>query len=368
MHRFGRRAARGKPESRAFSRGVCGAAGLALLAMAGAQPARAVVIKPIFDSSITRLANAAQIESAFNSVAKQFDRSLASGATVNIQVSWGSVAGQALPGADIGASMDNLFSGFTYSDMKSYLAAASLANPLDKTLATAAKDLPSTDPSRLNNYMIPYAEAKALGLAPPTQTLMDGFIGFKNITSYDFNTLDGTTKGYYDFQAIAAHEIEEVLGRITGLQTTRPQWATPLDAFRYTANGVSSFSYVAQAYFSINRGLTKSGSFNYSGGGDRSDWLTLASSADAQDAYLASGKTLSLGSFDWTALDALGWNAAINPGGYSAIIGGAGPSGAASAVPEPATWALVLVGLGLAGAARRRLRKENAADRWVGGV
>lgn len=348
------------PVARNRANGRLRASAMILLAatVAAAQPARALVIKPIFDSSITSQSDAAQIESAFNSAAAVFDRAFANPATVNIAVSWGSVAGGAIPAGDISTSMDNLSGAYSYAGVVSYLTAASKANPLNTVLATAVSHLPKTDPTRLGQFEIPYAEAKALGMLPAALPMMDGYIGFDSKVAYDFNPAGGITAGDYDFQGLAAHEIEEVLGRITGLQSSGVDWATPFDLYRYAAAGVSSFSYGAHAYFSVNGGQTDLGNFNYSGGGDRSDWLTLSASTDVQDAYVYTGKALTLSATDLQALDALGWGVSRLTGSTPlSTIGALSPTGGAlSAVPEPATWAMMLVGAALIGGRARRRR------------
>ncbi|HEV2363671.1 MAG TPA: NF038122 family metalloprotease [Caulobacteraceae bacterium] len=342
------------------------ATGAALLALLAAHPAGAITIKPKFDSSITRLSNAAQIESAFNAVASHFDTSLKSKAVIYITVSWGSVGGSALPNGDIGASIDNLYDGFTYADVRSYLDAAAAANPLDKTLALAAKDLPSVNPTKKGDFAFSYADAKALGLLPPTQTLPDGFVGFKAISNYAF-TKASMGPGLYDFRAVAAHEIEEVLGRMSALGSGGTSYAMPFDLFRYSSYLHPSFGYDTAAYFSINRGATNLGAFDYSGGGDRGDWGSA--SLDVQDALLSSGKVMSIGAADFTALDALGWDAAVNPGGFSATTLRSGVEGF-SATPEPATWAISICGIALTGAAlrRRRAAKTKAPPAWTDGA
>jgi hypothetical protein len=345
---------------------LCAGAMILLAATAAAaQPARAMDIKPVFDSSITSLSDAAQIESAFNTAAGVFDRAFANPATVNITVSWGSVAGEAIPAGDVSASMDNLSGAYSYAGVVSYLTAASKANPSDTVLASAVSHLPKSDPTKLGQFEIPYAEAKALGILPGAFPMMDGYIGFDSKVAYDFNPVGGITAGDYDFEGLAAHEIEEVLGRITGLQSSGVSWATPFDLDRYAATGVSSFTYGGKAYFSVNGGLTDLGNFNYTGGGDRSDWLTLGSSTDVQDAYVSTGKALTLTGNDLEALDALGW-------GVSKVIGStplatvttfSPPGGALSAVPEPATWAMMIAGAALIGASARRRRWGASARR-----
>src|SRR2546423_12324119 len=93
--------------------------GLAVAAAAAlaASPASAMVIKPIFDSSITSLTNAATIENAFQQAASFYSNSFADNVTVNVGVSWGKVGGQALPSNAVGASMDSLYGYFSYNQI-----------------------------------------------------------------------------------------------------------------------------------------------------------------------------------------------------------------------------------------------------------
>ena len=352
-----RTAVRGERGAYGSASGLPGLASAALLFLAAAAPARALVIVPVFDSSITSLANAATVESAFNAAAAVFDRSFSNPATIRINVSWGSVGGRAIPTGDIGASLSNLSSGWTYSEVTGYLRAAAASHPSDLSLAAAVAHLSATDPTKTNNFAVPYGEAQALGMLPAKMTLAAGSIGFKAGTIFDFNPVGGISAGAYDFQGLAQHEIDEVLGRITGLHSGAVQFATPFDLFRYAGNGVHNFSYLSSAYFSVNGGLSKLGNFNYSGGGDRSDWLTLATSNDIQNAYFSTGKALSISASDLTALDILGWGSFAT----SQLTGvplsfDSGTSMGNASVPEPAVWAMLLWGFGLVGASARRRR------------
>jgi hypothetical protein len=321
-------------------------------------PAEALTIRPTFDSSITRLSDASTIERAFDQAASQLDRAFANPTTVNITVSWGSIAGMALPAGDIGSSIDNLSGPYGYASVVKYLTAEARANPRDASLASAVAHLPKTDPLKVSMFEVPYAEAKAMGMLPKTLASLDGYIGFSSSAHYDFNPVGGISAGYYDFESVAEHEMEEVLGRSTGLEYANPTWAMPFDLFRYSRPGVASFAYGTKAYFSINGGVTNLGDFNNVGGGDRSDWLSSASVSDLQSAYAATGRAYELSTSDLTALDALGWGGWVSPGGALSP----GPSrlaqiGAAAAVPEPSTWAALIFGTALLGLVLRRRRQ-----------
>ncbi|HEV7384899.1 MAG TPA: NF038122 family metalloprotease [Phenylobacterium sp.] len=338
-----------------------GACAMALVA-ATAAPSHALTIIPHFDTSITSLSNAAAIQSAFNAVAHDYAISFNNPATVNVNVSWGSVAGQALPSNAVGASVSNLYGYFSYGQIRNDLTSFSAANPSDTSLATAVKYLPQTTPAGPTRYVVPSAEAKALGLISPTQNSLDGSIGFAGSTSgYDFSPANGVTAGAYDFQAVAAHELAEVLGRISGISSTSPVWRTPFDLYRYSAPGVLDYGYNDAAYFSINGGLTDLKDFNNSSsGGDRGDWATLTSIYDVSNAFISTGHPYNLTAVDLTALDVLGWGG-TNLGNTGVGAPGRTAFSLITGVPEPSQWALMLVGFGLTGAALRRRRALRQA-------
>lgn len=345
---------------------ACAAATVAATsALAAASPASALVIVPTFDASVTRLTNASAVESAFRAVANDYASAFSNAATINIGVSWGAVAGQALPSNAVGASSDNLYGYFSYGQVRNDLVASSRGNPSDTALTSAVKYLPSTTPAGPANFVIPSAEAKALGLIAANSGSVDGYIGFAGASSgYDFNPADGVTAGTYDFEAVAAHEIAEVLGRIGGVDNPNVPWRTPYDLYRYSAPGIIDYGYNDAAYFSINGGSTSLKAFNNSAsGGDRTDWLTNGSSYDVSNAFISTGQAYNLTAVDLTSLDVLGYGGS-NLGDTASGTPGLRAFGLVSgpdAVPEPTTWTLMIAGFGIAGAALRRRRTAIAA-------
>lgn len=324
---------------------------LAASTLLTAGPAAAsFIINPVYDSSITSLSNASTVMGAFNTVASDFAKSFTSNVTINVGVSWGSVGGYALPSTAVGASTEGLYGYFSYSQIRSYLTNASKSTPSDTALATAVANLPRGAPSGVSQYVVPSAEAKVLGIISATKSSLDGSIGFAgNSSGYDFNPADGITAGTYDFQAVAAHELDEVLGRISGLSSTSPTYRTVFDLFRYSAPGVLGFGYNDSAYFSIDGGRTSLNQFNVSSyGGDRGDWLTTSTSSDIQDAFISTGQSKNLTAVDLTGLDVLGYGG-TNLGDTSA----SSPTTVAFSlidqmpqdVPEPASLAVLVLGL-----------------------
>lgn len=335
--------------------------------LVSADPAAAMVINPLFDSSITSSAYASQIETAFNTVASSFDSALASPITVNVGVSWGSVAGQSLPATAVGASSDNAYGYYSYSQIKTALSNTAARNPADTALKAAVASLSLSAPAGTGSYLVASSEAKALGLIPASYGAVDGYIGFAGSASgYTFNPAKGVAAGTYDFEAVAAHEIEEVLGRISGITSSAtPTFRTPLDLFRYTSAGVLSDAYTPLAYFSVNGGTTSLGYFNNSTyGGDRSDWLTAgvtnsgadashAVASDIQDAFISTGQTANLTAADLTVLDVLGYggsNLGDTAIGTPTLIA----VSLDQSVPEPASAAVLLSALAMLTLAVRR--------------
>jgi len=345
---------------RSYAFGAC-----ALFFAASSTPASAFVIRPVYDSSVTSLAYSAQIQNAFNTVAADYSKSFTSPVTVNVGVSWGKVANTALPSNAVGASQNNLYGYFNYSQVKSYLSRASQSNPSDTSLATALRYMPATITSGPTNFAITSANAKALGIISGTQTAMDAYIGFAGSASNYAFVPSSTTASLFDFQAVAAHELAEVLGRISGVDGG--SWRSPLDLFRYSAPGVLSYDYNAASYFSIDGGVTRLGAFNNSAsGGDRGDWLTSSTTNDVSDAFIAPGQRKNLTAVDLKALDVLGWGGS-NLGNTTASPQTAaftlisGPS-----VPEPSSWMMMVAGFGILGgmlrAGRRAAYRVSFAD------
>ena len=323
--------------------------GIAAAMFAVAAPATALTIVPVFDASLTGQAAAGAIEAAFNTVADDYNRSFSTAATVYIGVSWGKVGAQALPSNAVGASSTNLYGYYTYAQIKALLTTVAAANPADKTLVAALRYLPASAPAGPTNYVVTAAQAKALGLIAPTLAAYDGYIGFAGATSGFGFTPASVTSSQYDFQSVAAHEIAEVLGRISGVGTG--QWRTALDLFRYSAPGALSYAYSAKTYFSVDGGTTRLINFNAAATGDRGDWATSGTTRDAYDAFIGHGQRKNLSAIDLAALDVLGWS------GANAGNTGVTPVGTVfnlTAVPEPASWALMVAGFGLVGAAVRR--------------
>jgi hypothetical protein len=275
-----------------------------LLAFARAFPAQGLTITPTFDSSITGDPNAATIIATINSVIALYEANFSDPITVTITFQE--------TGSGLGAS-SSFFVSRTYSNFRSHL--ASDATTFDDSVALAHLPGGTVNPVNGNTDVnLTTANARAIGFsANPPAGENDGTILLNtSIMNLDRTSIDFSK---YDLFAVAAHEIDEVLGfgsALNGLSNGDPTptgavWT--MDLFRYDQNGSRSFDTAlsTQAYFSIDSTnlLVR---FNQDAGGDFSDWFSSgAHTPRVQDAFATPGATPNPG-IELIGLDVLGYN------------------------------------------------------------
>ncbi len=265
------------------------------------------------------------------------------------------------------------------------------------------------------------ANARALGLAvdgsnqcSTSLANADACITFSNTFNFDFDPTNGLSSGAFDFVAVATHELGHALGFVSGVDTydfvaanrTRDNLNnfrifSVLDLFRYgttidaatgknllqlASNRAARFSIDGVNTFNTGQALASAATFSTgreSGDGQQASHFKDVAAGVRQigilDPTIGANQLGIVTSNDLAAFDAIGYNlgfdilanrgytftsaqifglaglANIGAGtGFSATTGGLN---ALAAVPEPATWAMMLIGFGFAGSMMRRRRQ-----------
>src|SRR5581483_4375115 len=162
---------------------------------------------------------------------------------INIAVGYGEVHGRAMNATALGQS-SFFFSNVTYDQLRAALIEQG---------APGASTLPVNAPAGLS-LNVSTAEAKALGVVAPAGTAIDGWIGISSSASFSFDPNNRAVFGEYDLVGTIEHEISEVMGRTSSLESSRSY--TPLDLFRYDAPGILQGGRGGPSYFSVDGGVT----------------------------------------------------------------------------------------------------------------
>ena len=221
----------------------------------------------------------------------------------------------------LGAS-DATFIPTTYADVRAALTAGAVSAADHSSVA----NLPALDPAGPGGWSLPSAEAKAMGLLAPNDLGSDGTIYFGSGNPYTYDPANRKVVGKYDFIGIALHEISEVMGRNSNVDSI-PAGAAPFDLFRYTARGVLSLDPNAvNVYFSADGGATSLNAFNSDPSGDIMDWAGPA--ADAFNAFGPTNERDDLTPSDITVMDVIGYTPAAFTISTSVLpVGGGSVSG-----------------------------------------
>ena len=348
---------------------------LLALALAAALPASQALTFQFND--VTAGGMRAEQLAAFNAAANIWSSRLSDPVTVYIDISFASLPPHVLGGTNLTSTSAS------YSTVRALLA-ADATSALDAsavahlqagpalTFRATQGDLTTRldNDGSVNNQLlgVTTANAKAMGLAVATDAAHpDAGIQFGSYfdtnNAFSYSRAGGAAPGKYDFISVAEHEIGHALGFVSGVddidycagaanrcQLANPNsattfenaaWYTPLDLFRYSANGVLDLRVGQAAYLSIDGGATAVASMStgqFNGDGYQASHFIFSQLALMRPG-VPSGVAYDLTAEDLAAMDAIGWNT--------------------SPVPEPQTPALMLLGLiGLAGLrARRRARR-----------
>jgi hypothetical protein len=198
--------------------------------------------------------NFANVQTAVNYAANEYQELFANPSTVNIDVTAADLTGQ---GGELGLSGAPFQGYYSYSQIRAALINNVATHP-SANGTSAAASLPVTDPTGGSNFVLGQAEMKALGLAPVVPLYpSDGSVTFTNSVAWTFDPNNRQVAGKYDFIGTAEHEISEVMGRFAVLRSDNGKSYDLSDMYIYTAPGVRYLnSGGANAYFSVDNGVT----------------------------------------------------------------------------------------------------------------
>ncbi len=261
-------------------------------------------INVTYDSSVNSAP--AGFEAGVAAAVQYLESEFTNSVTINIDVGYGEIDGQALASDDLGESL------WSRDVSESYTA---VRNALIAQDAPGSSTLPASSPDQGSLEISP-AEAKALGLLSNNGSI-DGYVGFSsepNIFSYANGTAPPSNEYY--FIGVVEHEITEDMGRVS-LLNEQPHDYSVTDLFRYSSPGVRDLTTGGSgstAYFSIDNGNTDLGSWNNNpSNGDLADWYgnnIPNGGNDAFNDYSPSGVVNVVSQSDITLMRALGWTAA----------------------------------------------------------
>jgi len=234
-----------------------------------------LVIHATFDSSITSNPNAAAIEAMINQAISIYESLFSDPITIEILFRYATTWEDGTP-LSVGTLAGSI-SGFYMIpwDTAGYLLRAD-ARTSNDNLAIAslpvsplsANVVASSANGRAvggNTYTPPYMFADGtLGPGGP----YDGIVTLNSAAQWQFSR--PLSAGNYDAQSVTEHEIDEVMGLGSWLDSDlRPQ-----DVFSWSSPGVRNLTSSGTRYFSIDGGNTNIVNFNQDPSGDFGDWFS----------------------------------------------------------------------------------------------
>jgi len=172
------------------------------------------------------------------------------------------------------------------------------------------------------------ANGRAVGLNTPSVMFADGSLGaggpYDGIITinslYPVQFTRPVSAGNFDGQMFTEHEIDEVLGLGSAIDSPRPQYLTPQDLFTWASLNARNTSSNGLRFFSIDGGLHNIVTLNQDPGGDfgdfASDGFCPATHLYVQNAFNCPGQSADISATSPEAinLDVIGYDLAVASG------------------------------------------------------
>lgn len=383
---------------------LCSAAMITLAAV----PANAVVINLIDQGGVT----GSKAQQGFQIAAAYWGSILTNNATINLGVKFASL------GTGIIGSTGSTRADYTVAKWESQVNATKSSSGIDQSIVlptltnggasfitngtTTINGVANDDTTKLaydnagtlssKVLYLNTANIKAIGgtAAGVNSKSIDGTVQFSSNFAFDFNPTDGISANTFDFIGVAIHEIGHALGFVSGVDfldiyglgkgpgagtaggsLNDTSIYSALDMFRYSTDPTNlllgsdttlDLSVGGEKYFSVDGGKTAlfGNTFStgrYNGDGQQaSHWKDTAGCAignGIMDPTFCFGQTGYVTGLDLAAYDAIGYNLSVNALTYK-TTSTASIYSQFAAVPESATWMMMIGGFGLIGGSMRR--------------
>jgi len=275
-----------------------------------------LVIIPTFDSTITNDPRSNAIQAMITSAIAKYQALLADPITVSIRFRLSSVRPDGTP---LNTLVSASNSGIYQRDWDEYISALKA----DGTTVNDMKANATLPTSALSPIMLTVsALGRAIGLNTPPVMFADSSLGvggpYDGIitinTDYPVQFTRPVSAGNLDGQMFTEHEIDEVLGLGSHIDSPAPQFLCPIDLFTWASLNARNTSANGQRFFSIDQGFHLLVQFNQTPGGDfgdyDSDGFCPANRLFVQNAFNCPGQAVDLtaSSPEGISLDVIGYD------------------------------------------------------------
>jgi hypothetical protein len=276
-----------------------------------------LVITPTFDSTITNDPRSNAIQAMIISAIARYQALFADPITVSIRFRFSSDRPDGTPLETGLVSASN--SGIHQLDWDTYISALK-ADGTTVNDMNANATLPTSTLSTI--ILTNSALGRAVGLNTPPVMFADGSLGvggpYDGIitinTLYPVQFTRPVSAGNFDGEMFTEHEIDEVMGSGSHIDTPAPQFLCPIDLFTWASLNARNTSSSGQRFFSIDQGFHLIVQLNQTPGGDFGDYdsddFCPANRLFVQNAFNCPGVAtdVSASSPEGISLDVIGWD------------------------------------------------------------